>query len=542
MVLAEFGAKITGALRVAQAALTVTDEVVHKLTNDLALALLQADVDVRLVKQVQVNLKTAWATSNSSVQGANNKKTLLQQLVVKELCRLLKPETATPPFEPQKGRSNVLLFVGLQGSGKTTSCTKLAYYYRRRGWKVALVCADTFRAGAFDQLKQNAVKAKIPFFGSYTERDPSIVAAEGVALFKRDKYDIIIVDTSGRHKQQQALFEEMREVVRVVQPDDIIFTMDASIGQAAREQAQAFKDAVPVGSLIITKLDGHARGGGALSAVAATASPIIFIGTGEHIDDFEAFNASSFVSRLLGQGDLSSLIDLIEQEQEQNSIQNKPPAAMFTKLAEGRGAEFTFRDLYELMQTMRNLGPLGKVMQMIPGMASLQSSMTKEKQGDADVRLKRCMTLMDSFTTHELDSDVQPFVQQPQRLMRIARGAGMRPAHGQELLDMFRQFKKMSTLLGNNATNNRPPSASRGASRGGGGGGGRGDKSHARAPNSVGSQEQQLNTMLQQLTGGPSGNAGMDSIQQMLGMATRAKQQPLVATAAAAAAAAGRRR
>lgn len=122
------------------------------------------------------------------------------------------------------------------------------------------VCADTFRAGAFDQLKQNATKAKIPFYGSYTERDPVVVAEAGVEQFRKEKYEIIIVDTSGRHKQQQALFEEMQEVARVVAPDDIIFTMDSSIGQAARDQAQAFKSAVAVGSVIITKLDGHARG------------------------------------------------------------------------------------------------------------------------------------------------------------------------------------------------------------------------------------------------------------------------------------------
>ena len=175
-----------------------------------------------------------------------------------------------------------------------------------------LVCADTFRAGAFDQLKQNATKAKIPYYGSYTERDPVVVAEEGVKQFKAEKYELIIVDTSGRHKQESALFEEMQEVARVVAPDDVVFVMDSSIGQAAKDQAKAFRDAVKVGSVIITKLDGHAKGGGALSAVAATKSPIIFVGTGEHIDDFELFNTKSFVSRLLGMGDISGLLNLFE--------------------------------------------------------------------------------------------------------------------------------------------------------------------------------------------------------------------------------------
>jgi signal recognition particle subunit SRP54 len=158
-------------------------------------------------------------------------------------------------------------------------------------------------------LKQNATKAGIQYYGSYTERDPVKVAAEGVEIFRDEKVEIIIVDTSGRHKQEAALFEEMEQVAAAVRPDEIIFTMDGSIGQAAYDQALAFHQSVDVGSVILTKLDGHARGGGALSAVAATQSPIIFIGTGEHITDFERFEPKSFVSRLLGMGDLAGLVD-----------------------------------------------------------------------------------------------------------------------------------------------------------------------------------------------------------------------------------------
>lgn len=192
------------------------------------------------------------------------------------------------------------MFVGLQGSGKTTTCTKLAHYYKRRSWRTGLVCADTFRAGAFDQLKQNAAKARIPFYGSYTEIDPVVIARDGVKKFKEENFDIIIVDTSGRHKQEESLFEEMIQVYNTIKPDNVVFVMDASIGQACEAQARAFNEKVDVGSVIVTKLDGHAKGGGALSAVAATQSPINFIGTGEHIDQFEPFDASSFVRKLLG--------------------------------------------------------------------------------------------------------------------------------------------------------------------------------------------------------------------------------------------------
>jgi len=217
------------------------------------------------------------------------------------------------PYQPKKGKSNVIMFVGLQGSGKTTTCTKLAWHYQKKGWKACLVCADTFRAGAYDQLKQNATKARIPFYGSYTEADPVVIAAEGVEMFKNEGFEIIIVDTSGRHYQEDSLFEEMLAVSNAVDPDNIIFVMDATIGQACQAQAKAFKDKVDVGSVIISKLDGHAKGGGALSAVAATKSPVIFIGTGEHIDDFEPFKTKPFVSKLLGMGDIEGLINKVEE-------------------------------------------------------------------------------------------------------------------------------------------------------------------------------------------------------------------------------------
>lgn len=177
------------------------------------------------------------------------------------------------------------MFVGLQGSGKTTTCTKVAYYYKKKGWKVGLVCADTFRAGAFDQLKQNAAKVKIPFYGSYVETDPVAIAEEGVNSFKEAGMEIVIVDTSGRHKQETDLFDEMKQVEKSIKPDNIIFVMDSSIGQQCYAQAEAFKKAVNVGSVIITKMDGHSKGGGALSAVAATKSPIIFVGDGEHFEN-----------------------------------------------------------------------------------------------------------------------------------------------------------------------------------------------------------------------------------------------------------------
>ena len=227
-------------------------------------ALLSSDVNIKLVAKMRKNVK-AKINLEELATGLNRRR-VIQQAIFEELCEMLNPGKKS--YAPKKGKPNVIMFVGLQGSGKTTSCTKYALHYQRKSWKTCMVCSDTFRAGAFDQLKQNATKARIPFYGSYTERDPVKIARDGVEMFKKEGQEIIIVDTSGRHKQEASLFEEMQQIAEAVQPDDIVFVMDSSIGQAALEQATAFKEAVAVGSVIMTKLDGHAKGGGALSAVA----------------------------------------------------------------------------------------------------------------------------------------------------------------------------------------------------------------------------------------------------------------------------------
>jgi signal recognition particle subunit SRP54 len=183
------------------------------------------------------------------------------------------------PTSPSCSRSSPC---ASQGNGKTTTCTKLAVYYQKRGFKSCIVCADTFRAGAFDQTRQSATKAKVAYFGSYTETDPVAIAAQGVAKFKKERFEIIIVDTSGRHKQETELFEEMVQISEAVQPNQTVLVLDASIGalptgargfgstvragQAAEAQSRAFKDSADFGAIIVTKMDGHAKGGGAISA------------------------------------------------------------------------------------------------------------------------------------------------------------------------------------------------------------------------------------------------------------------------------------
>jgi signal recognition particle subunit SRP54 len=217
--------------------------------------------------------------------------------------------------------------------GKTTTVAKYAFYHAKKGFKVAMVCADTFRAGAFDQLKQNATKLRIPFYGSYTTADPVEIAKAGVEKFRAAKYELILVDTSGRHKQQSALLDEMGEIAVAIQPiAQTVLVVDGTQGQAVYDQAAAFHAASAVGAVIVTKLDGHAVGGGALSAVAATDAPVVFTGTGEHFDDLEVFAPDRFVSKLLGFGDLKGLMEAMKTDDKTMERMQK--------------GEFTLRDMY----------------------------------------------------------------------------------------------------------------------------------------------------------------------------------------------------
>uniref|UniRef100_A0AAZ3PW17 Signal recognition particle 54 kDa protein n=1 Tax=Oncorhynchus tshawytscha TaxID=74940 RepID=A0AAZ3PW17_ONCTS len=382
MVLADLGRKITSALRSLSNATIINEEVLNAMLKEVCAALLEADVNIKLVKQLRENVKSS--IDLEEMASGLNKRRMIQHSVFKELVKLVDP--GVKAWTPTKGKNNVIMFVGLQGSGKTTTCSKLAYYYQRKGWKTCLICADTFRAGSF-------------IFKIYTEMDPVVIAAEGVEKFKNESFEIIIVDTSGRHKQEDSLFEEMLQVSNAVQPDNIVYVMDASIGQACEAQAKAFKDKVEVASVIVTKLDGHAKGGGALSAVAATKSPIIFIGTGEHIDDLEPFKTQPFISKLLGMGDIEGLIDKV------NELKLDDNEELIDKLKHG---QFTLRDMYEQFQNIMKMGPFGQIMGMIPGFGT--DFMSKGNEQESMARLKKLMTIMDSMNDQggDMSKNVNP--------------------------------------------------------------------------------------------------------------------------------------
>mmetsp|Transcript_85436 Transcript_85436/g.169486 ORF Transcript_85436/g.169486 Transcript_85436/m.169486 type:complete len:506 (+) Transcript_85436:139-1656(+) len=436
MVLGDLGKKLTTALQKLNSRTVIDEEAIDACLKEVAAALLEADVNVRYVSELRNRIRNMLQLEEAMAAGINRRR-FIQKCVCEELTKLLTPDKK--PVKMQKGKASIVMFVGLQGSGKTTTCTKYAVHYQRKGWKVALVCADTFRAGAFDQLKQNATKVRIPFYGSYTEADPVSIALEGVETFKSEKYELIIVDTSGRHKQEASLFEEMQQVQDAINPDDVVFVMDSHIGQACFDQAKAFAECVRVGSVIITKLDGHAKGGGALSAVAATNSPVVFVGTGEHFDDFEPFHAESFVSRLCGLGDISGLVSTINEAM---PLDKQPE--LVERLSKGL---FTLRDMYEQLQYVTKLGSLQKVMSMIPGINTEMFPQGYEKTGVQ--RIKRFMTIMDSMTDDELDCKKGACLDKDlSRVFRVARGSGTHPMAVAELLSEHKRFEKMVGKMG----------------------------------------------------------------------------------------------
>ncbi|KAI9829652.1 MAG: hypothetical protein M1819_006023 [Sarea resinae] len=484
MVLQDLGRRINAAVSDLTRSSNLDEKAFDGMIKEICSALLEADVNVKLVGNLRKSIKQT--VNFKELAPGVNKKRLIQKAVFDELVKLVDPHAE--PFRPKKGKPNVIMFVGLQGSGKTTTCTKLARHYQSRGFKSCLVCADTFRAGAFDQLKQNATKAKIPYYGSLTQTDPAVVAREGVDKFKKERFEVIIVDTSGRHRQEQDLFDEMVQIQHAVRPDQTIMVLDASIGQQAEAQSKAFKETADFGAIIITKTDGNASGGGAISAVAATHTPIVFIGTGEHMLDLERFAPQPFVSKLLGMGDVQGLVEHVQALKLDQKDTMK-------HIAEG---VFTVRDLRDQLSNIMKMGPLSKMAGMIPGLSQMMGGMDDE---EGSLKLRRMIYICDSMTNKELDSDGKIFVEQPTRMTRIAHGSGTSVREVEDLLTQHRMMAGMAKKMKGNMANMQRAQGAMGG----------------------GNRQQQMAAMqkrMQSMGGGAAGGAGgmdMGAMMKMLG-------------------------
>jgi signal recognition particle subunit SRP54 len=427
MALDKLGSSLTDAIKKLFKAGVVDEAAVKELVRDIQRALLQSDVNVQLVLQISKSIEER-ALKEKVPPGVSRREHVIK-VVYEELTRFIGDKPV--PLRVEPGKKKNIMLVGIQGSGKTTHAAKLARYFQKRGLKVGLIAADTYRPGAYPQLQQLANRINVPIYGDANAKDPVKVAKEGFKQFL-DR-DLIIVDTAGRHKEEKDLIKEMKDLEKNIHPDEVIMVIDGTIGQQALAQAKTFHEATPIGAIIVTKLDGSSRGGGALSAVAATGAPIKFIGTGEKIEDIEAFIPSRFVGRLLGMGDLETLLEKV------HDAEIKVPAKKAKEMLSGN---FTLTDMYEQFAAVKNMGPFSKVMKMLPGMSS--SNIPDEMLNTAEGRLDTWQVIIQSMTPEEKEN---PKLLNSSRAKRIARGSGKTEKEVKELIKQYFMMKKMLKMF-----------------------------------------------------------------------------------------------
>ncbi len=391
----------------------IDEKFVKGIVKDIQRALLISDVNVKLVMELSKKIEER-ALKEKPKPGLSKKEHVLS-IVYEELVNILgeKKEFKIPKR---------IMLVGLQGSGKTTTCVKLAKFYRKKGAKPFIITVDTYRPAAYEQILQLAEPLQIKVYGEPENKNPFEILKHG--LEKAKKSDVIILDTAGRHRSEKELFEEMKNLAEIFQPDEKFLIIDSTIGQQAGEQAKAFHEAIGITGVILTKLDGSAKGGGALSAVAATGAKIIFIGTGEKIDDFEIFDPRRFISRLLGMGDLATLM-----EKAKESIDEKRAKDILK-------GEFTIEDLKYQIEAITKMGPLSSVLKMIPGFGF---ALDQEATELTEEKMKKFLVIMDSMTREER---LKPKIINSSRIRRIARGSGTSIEEVRELMNYYTMMKK----------------------------------------------------------------------------------------------------
>lgn len=406
----------------------IDEDLVKELVKDIQRALLVADVDVNLVMGITKRVETQ-ALDENLPRGVSRREHIVK--VVWDTLAYFLGEKAVP-LTINPGKPNLVMLVGIQGSGKTTTIGKLARYYQKRGIKTGVICADNFRPGAYSQLKQLAERSNIPFWGDENQKDAVKLAKKGFSEMKKRGIELILLDTSGRHREETSLIKEMKSISKAVKPQEIMLVIDGTLGQQAGSQAAAFKQATNIGSIVITKLDGSAKGGGALSAAAATQAPIKFIGIGEGMDAIEPFNPTKFAGRLLGMSDIKGLIEKVQEAQ----IDIDEDAAM--RLMKG---QFTLTDMMAQLKQLKKMGPIGKVMEML----GLQYKLPDDVAEIQEDNLNRFEVIMSSMTKEELDN---PKILKSSRLKRIAMGSGTDTRDVRDLLKQYNQMKKMMKTMG----------------------------------------------------------------------------------------------
>ena len=395
-------------------------------------ALLEADVTLDVAKQFIENVKPK--ALGQEIIRSTSPGQMVVKIVYDELVKLLGEKNedinlnAVPPVP--------MMLVGLQGSGKTTTTAKLAEWYRRRhGVRVAVIEADVHRPGAYNQLSQLLEDSSVEVYGEPDNKNAVDIVKNG--LKQHAAADLVIIDTAGRHKLDEDLVVELEQISEVANANERFLVIDAQVGQSAGPVAANFHDLAGVTGIVITKLDGTARGGGALSAVATTGAPVMYIGTGEKVADLEKFESDRFISRLLGMGDIRGLIDLAPEDMDEEEAMR-----ITQRMMTGR---FTLNDMYSQMEMMSKVGTIDKLLSFLPsGMFGGMGAMGKNQKEAMQANLDRYRVIMDSMTTYEKD---EPAKIKADRIRRIARGSGVKEKDVRELIGQWNRSRKMMNCL-----------------------------------------------------------------------------------------------